>query len=97
MRPFFQGLRFEIVFFQPPKVSAQEGEIEPNDKHKQCQQIGYEDGVKAHQFGKEGLERICVLARRDKFQCEGTENWQKSRDYGTILLLRGIHPWRRFS
>jgi len=44
MRPFFQGVRFEVVFFQPPKVSAQEGKIQPNEKHKQGQQIGYEDG-----------------------------------------------------
>src|SRR5712664_4402886 len=26
-RPFFRGLRFEEVFFQSPKVSAQEGKI----------------------------------------------------------------------
>jgi hypothetical protein len=57
-----------VFFFQPPKVSAQEGNIEPNDKNNQGQKIGHENVVKAHHFGKDGLERICVLSRRDKFQ-----------------------------
>jgi len=47
MRPFFQGLGFEVVFFQPPKVSTQETRVEPNDSTSSASRFGHEDGVKA--------------------------------------------------
>jgi hypothetical protein len=44
--------------------------------------------MKVHQFGKDGLERICVLAGGDKFQSEEIANWKGAFLAGDMLSGR---------